>query len=66
MNKAIVIKPQNEEEGEFLSRLLKKLGIESSSIDSELMEEYGISLKMKEVDRTKKVSRAVIMRKLRS
>ena len=64
--KALVIKPKNKSEIKFLSDLLKKLGISSKLVNAEEIEDYGMSLLMKEVDRSKKVSRESVLQKLKS
>jgi hypothetical protein len=66
MNRAIVVKPQSEVDMKFLSNLLEKLGIQSTLIDAEMIEDLGMSILMNDVDRTKKVSRATTVKKLRS
>jgi hypothetical protein len=62
--KALVIKPKNDKELRFVSDLLKKLGINSSSVSLQDLEDVGLSKLMRKVDKTKKVSRAEIMKKL--
>lgn len=62
--KALVITPKNENEFKFLSDLLKKLGVGSSALTQEEFEDIGISRLMRGVDKTKKASRAEIMKKL--
>jgi reverse gyrase len=64
--KALVIKPKNSSELKFISSLLKKLGIDSSSVNQEELEDVGLSKLMRQVDKTKKASRAEIMKKLTS
>jgi 7-cyano-7-deazaguanine synthase in queuosine biosynthesis len=61
----VFIRPKNEEELEFVSALLKKLGINSKVMTTEELEDIGLSKLMKTVDRTKKVSRAEVMKKLK-
>ena len=62
--KALVITPKNDNEFKFLSNLLKKLGISSSALSYEDLEDIGMSKLMRGVDKTKKASRAEIMKKL--
>ena len=64
--KAILITPKNEKELKFISDLLNKLGMGSSTMTEEELEDLGLSKMMKNADRTKKVSRASIMKKLNS
>ena len=62
--KALVITPKNDNEFKFLSNLLKKLGISSSALSYEDLEDIGMSKLMRGVGKTKKASRAEIMKKL--
>ena len=62
--KALVIKPKNNNEFKFVSDLLKKLGVGSSALSQDELEDIGMSKLMRSVDKTKKVSRAEIMKKL--
>ena len=64
--KALVVKSKDESEMKFISDLLKKLRITTIEIDLEEIEDLGMSILMKEVDRNKKVSREVVMKKLKS
>jgi reverse gyrase len=62
--KALVIKPKNDTELKFVSALLKKLGINSSSVPLEELEDIGLSKLMRKIDKSQKVSRPEIMKKL--
>ena len=62
--KALVIKPKNESEYKFLTDLLKKLGVGTATLSKDELEDIGMSKLMHEVDKTKKVSCAEIMKKL--
>ena len=62
--KALVITPKNQREQKFLSDLLNKLGIGSSALEQRDLEDIGLSKLMHEVDKTKKVSRNEVMKKL--
>jgi hypothetical protein len=62
--KALVITPKNDNEFKFLADLLKKLGVNSSALSYEDLEDIGMSKLMRGVDKTKKVSRAEVMKKL--
>lgn len=62
--KAIVIKPKNDTEYKFISSLLKKLGVGSSNLSLEEIEDLGLSRSMRGIDKNKKASRAEIMKKL--
>ncbi len=64
--KAVLITPKNESELKFVSDLLKKLGIGVSTMSEEELEDLGLSKMLKKVDRTKKVSKESIMKKLKA
>lgn len=66
MNRALVIRPRNEAEIKFLSDLVSKLGMSSRVIETEILEDLGLAELMKNVDRSKKTSRDIIMKKLHS
>ncbi len=62
--KALVITPKNDSEFKFLADLLKKLGVGSSALTQDELEDIGMGKLMHGVDKTKKASRAEIMKKL--
>ncbi len=62
--KALVITPKNENEFKFVSNLLKKLGVGSSALSQDELEDIGMSRLMRGIDKTKKASRSEIMKKL--
>ena len=62
--KALVITPKNENEFKFVADLLKKLGVSSSTLSEEELEDIGMSKLMRDIDKSKKASRAEIMKKL--
>ena len=62
--KGLVITPKNSNEFKFVSELLKKLGVGSSALSQYELEDIGISKLLHEVDKTKKVNRTEIMKKL--
>jgi hypothetical protein len=62
--KAIVVTPRNTDEFKFVASLLKKLGVNSAPVSQEDLEDIGLSSLMRRVDKTKKASRAAIMKKL--
>ena len=62
----MVITPKNETEFKFLFDLLKKLGIVSATMSEEEMEDLGLAKMMKLADKSKKVSRESIMKKLKA
>lgn len=62
--KALVVTPKNDSEFKFVSELLKKLGIGSSTLSQEELEDIGLSKLMHSADKTKTASRSEIMKKL--
>lgn len=62
--KALVIKPKNDSEFKFVADLLQKLGISSARLSVEELEDIGMSKMMRGIDKTKKATRAEIMKKL--
>ena len=62
--KALVITPKNPHEFKFVSELMNKLGINTAAIKQEELEDSGLLQLMLEADKTKKVSRTEIMKKL--
>ena len=62
--KALVVTPKNSNEFKFVTDLLKKLGVGSSSVTQEELEDIGMSKLMRQVDKTKRASRTEIMKKL--
>ena len=63
--KTFVITATNKTEENFVETLLKKLGISTQKMSKEESEDYGMLQLMKQADRTKKVSRSSIMKKLK-
>ena len=63
--KAMVITPKNLGEFKFVNDLLKKLGISSSTVSEEELEDMGLSNLLKQVDKSKKVSKNAIVQKLK-
>jgi hypothetical protein len=61
---AIVIEAKSKAELKVLSDLAKQLGLKSSLLSDEQLEDMGMSLLMKKVNRTKKVSKEHILSKL--
>lgn len=60
----MVITPKNSTELKFVTELLNKLGVGSSLLSDEEVEDLGLVKLMRKVDRTKKVSRTSIIKKL--
>ena len=63
--KALIVQPKSKSEIKFISDLLKKLGVSARLLDVEEMEDLGLSVLMKSADRSKKVSRETILKKLK-
>ena len=64
--RSMVITLKNQNEYRFISNLLQKLGIAAATMTEEEMEDLGLSQMLKEVDKSKKVHRKAVMRKLNS
>jgi len=62
--KALVVTPKNSNELKFVTDLLKKLGVGSSTLSQDELEDIGMSKLLRQVDKTKKASRIEIMKKL--
>jgi len=62
--KSILINTKSKKELDFVSELLTKLKISSRTLNFEDIEDIGMGELMKEADRTKTISRDVIMKKL--
>jgi hypothetical protein len=62
--KALVITPKNNNEFKFIADLLKKHGVGSPALSQDELEDIGMGKLMHGIDKTKKVSRAEIIKKL--
>ena len=62
--KALVITPKNANELKFVADLLKKSGVSTSTLSENELEDLGMSKQMRGIDKSKKASRAEIMKKL--
>jgi hypothetical protein len=62
---SVIITPKNKKEFEFVTELLTKLKIQNKKLSLTEKEDLGLSLLMRDVDRKKKVSEKIIMKKLR-
>ena len=58
--KSIIITPKNSSEFEFISRLIKKLGVEARTMSVEEKEDLGLGLLMEDADRYSKVRKAAV------
>jgi len=63
---ALIIKSKNSSDLKLIKELVKKLGLESKSLSEEEIEDLGLTMLMKQADRTKTVSRDTVMKKLGS
>lgn len=62
--KAIVVKPKSDNEFKFITDLLKKLGIGTSTLTKDEIEDIGMLKLLNEVDKSKRATRSEIMKKL--
>ena len=62
--KAIVITPKSDNEFKFVSDLLKKLGIGTSTLTKDKIEDIGMLKLLNEVDKSRRATRSEIMKKL--
>jgi len=62
--KRLLVKPQTKEQLKVLKELFKEMGVATFTISDENSEDIGMRVVMNRVDRTKKVSRKAIMKKL--
>lgn len=62
--KAIVVTPKSDNEFKFVADLMKKLGISTSTITKDELEDFGMLKLMNNIDKSKRVSRTEIMKKL--
>ncbi|WP_339811168.1 hypothetical protein [uncultured Imperialibacter sp.] len=61
---SIVVNPKSEKELRFLSELLQKLGIDAKVLSDEEAEDLGLSLLIRDVDRSELVLEGEITDKL--
>lgn len=61
----ILINPKDKAELELLTQLLGRMNVASKILSEEDQEDLGLSILMKEADRTKKVSKEIIMQTLK-
>lgn len=62
---SIVISPRDQKEFEFIKNLLQKLGVKSKVLANADIEDLGMSILMKDVDRSDKVSESEVMKNLK-
>lgn len=63
---SIVINPKSKKELQFISELLDKLGVSSKVLSDEELEDLGLSLLMKDVDRSDIATEEEVMAKLKN
>ncbi len=61
---ALIIKSKNRSELKLIKELVKRMGLEYKSLSEEEIEDLGLTILMKQADRSKTVSRETVMRKL--
>jgi hypothetical protein len=59
---SLLITPKSSEELNFLIALLERLDMKSHLVSEEEIEDLGLSIMMRDIDCTEKVSRAEIMK----
>jgi hypothetical protein len=64
--KKIIITPRSQDEFKLMSILLDKLGIFSTVMSEEELEDVGLSHLLRSVDREEKVSKKSVFRKLKN
>ncbi|MBN8577515.1 MAG: hypothetical protein J0L66_11270 [Cytophagales bacterium] len=62
---SVIITPKNRKELKFVTELLTKLKIQNKPLTLPENENLGLSLLMSDVDRKKKVSEKIIIKKLK-
>ena len=62
--KSIVITPKDKSEYEFISNLLKKLGLSTKTLTEEEKEDAGLGLLMRQAERTQKVKKTTVIKNL--
>jgi len=62
---AILLKPKDSKELKLITDLVAKMNVPAKIISEDDLEDMGLSLLMKEADRSKTVSRETILKKLK-
>ena len=62
----LLVAPKSHSELKFIEEFLRKIGVASKELSNEEKEDMGLSILMKQADRSRKVSRETIMKKLQS
>jgi len=63
---SIVVSPKSQKELQFISELLNKLGVRSKVLSDEELEDLGLSVMMRDVDRSEVVTEDEVMKKLKA
>ncbi len=63
---SIVVSPKSRKEFQFVSELLSKLGVRSKVVSDEELEDLGLAVMMKDVDRSEFVDETEIVQKLKA
>ncbi|MFN4147619.1 MAG: hypothetical protein ACK4GN_17475 [Runella sp.] len=63
---SLIVTPRNKAEKNLIAKMLQKMDIKVSILSEEDKEDLGLSMLMKEADRSKKVSKEVILQKLKA
>ena len=63
---SIVVSPKSQKELQFISELLSKLGVRSKVLSDEELEDLGLAVMMKDVDRSEVIGEDEIMQKLKA
>ncbi len=61
---SLLVKPKDEAELKLISDLLKKMRISTKLLSQEEQEDLGLTMLLKQTDRTQKVSREDVLAKL--
>jgi len=61
---SLLVKPKDEAELKLISDLLKKMRISNKLLSQEEQEDLGLTMLLKQTDRTQKVSREDVLAKL--
>ena len=61
---ALIIKSKNRSDLNLIKELAKRMGIESKSLSAEEIEDLGLTILMKQADRSKIVPREMVISKM--
>ncbi len=62
---ALLIRPKNAEESDFIARLIERLGVKSHRLTEDEVLDMGLAMMMRKVDKSKRVPEATVMKLLR-